>query len=80
MHKYIISYFYSYSNYDRSEAERVLFTNTVDSLVREPARPDPALASATGTNFFLKREGIRVNLPLLFIYLFICHGSGLQAA
>ena len=30
-----------YPHYDRSEAERVLFTNIVDSLVREPARPDP---------------------------------------
>ena len=27
------------SFYDQSEAERVLFTNIVDDLVREPARP-----------------------------------------
>ena len=27
--------------YDRSEAERVLFTNIVDASVGEPARPDP---------------------------------------
>ena len=28
------------SNYDRSEAERVLSTNIVDDLVGEPTRPD----------------------------------------
>ena len=47
--------------YDRSEAERVPFTNIVDSLVREPARPSPADLDIFQT--LISQEPLELNDP-----------------
>ena len=45
--------------YDRSEAERVPFTNIVDSLVREPARPSPADLDIFQTLIYQEHTGAK---------------------
>ena len=51
----------SYSHYDRGEAERVIFTNRVDDLVREPARPGTVDREAFQT--LISQELLELNDP-----------------